>query len=59
MEIPSNGLLYVMLYLVLATIFTQFFKVATKTMQKKEKDNMLRKIIVAILIIISVILIKI
>jgi hypothetical protein len=37
MEILSNGLLYVMLYLVLATIFTQFFKVATKTMQKKRK----------------------
>lgn len=34
MAILTNGLLYVILYLVFATIFTQFYKVATKTMQK-------------------------
>lgn len=34
MEIFNNGLVYVILYLVLATIFTQFYKIATKTMQK-------------------------
>ncbi|MCI8999532.1 MAG: EamA family transporter [Clostridia bacterium] len=34
MSIFNNWLLYVVLYLVLATIFTQFFKVATKTLKK-------------------------
>lgn len=34
MNILDNWLLYVLLYLVLATAFTQFFKVATKTLQK-------------------------
>lgn len=34
MLILNNWLLYVILYLILATIFTQFYKVATKTMQK-------------------------
>lgn len=34
MVILNNWLLYVILYLVLATAFTQFYKVATKTMKK-------------------------
>lgn len=34
MNILDNWLLYVLLYLVLATAFTQFFKIATKTLQK-------------------------
>ena len=34
MIILNNWLFYVILYLVLATIFTQFYKIATKTMQK-------------------------
>ena len=34
MEILNNWLLYVILYLVLSTTFTQFYKVATKTLQK-------------------------
>ncbi len=34
MIILNNWLLYVILYLVLATAFTQFYKVATKTMKK-------------------------
>lgn len=33
MAILNNWLLYVLLYLVFATIFTQFFKVATKTLK--------------------------
>lgn len=33
MELLNNWLLYVILYLVLATTFTQFYKVATKTLQ--------------------------
>lgn len=31
--ILNNWLLYVLLYLAFATIFTQFFKVATKTLK--------------------------
>lgn len=34
MGILSNWLLYVLLYLILATTFTQFFKVTTKTLKK-------------------------
>lgn len=34
MEILNNGLLYVILYLALATVFTQFYKVTTKTLKK-------------------------
>lgn len=34
MEILNNWLLYVVLYLVLSTVFTQFFKIATKTLKK-------------------------
>lgn len=34
MNLLSNWLLYVLLYLVLATTFTQFYKVATKTLKK-------------------------
>lgn len=34
MEIMNNWLLYVIAYLIFATIFTQFFKVATKTLKK-------------------------
>lgn len=34
MNLLSNWLLYVLLYLVLATAFTQFYKVATKTLKK-------------------------
>lgn len=34
MEIVNNWLIYVIAYLVLATIFTQFYKVATKTLKK-------------------------
>lgn len=34
MEILNNWLLYVILYLVLATIYTQAYKVATKTLKK-------------------------
>lgn len=34
MEILNNWLLYVALYLILATIFTQFYKIATKTLKK-------------------------
>lgn len=30
----NNWLLYVILYLILATVFTQFFKIATKTLKK-------------------------
>jgi len=30
----GSWLLYVMLYLILATIFTQFYKIATKTLTK-------------------------
>lgn len=33
MEILNNWLLYVILYLVLATAFTQFYKITTKTLQ--------------------------
>lgn len=70
------AIIYTTIYLVLATAFTQFYKVATKTLKKagvltvilnvivgylflNERDNLLRKIISAILIIISIILIKI
>ncbi len=35
MKILNSWLLYVILYLVLATTFTQFFKVATKTLKKE------------------------
>lgn len=34
MGILNNGLLYVILYLALATVFTQFYKVTTKTLKK-------------------------
>lgn len=34
MNILNNWLLYVILYLVLSTTFTQFYKVATKKLQK-------------------------
>lgn len=34
MSIFNNWLLYVLLYLVLATAFTQFYKIATKTLKK-------------------------
>lgn len=34
MEISNNCLLYVIIYLLFATIFTQFYKVATKTLKK-------------------------
>ncbi len=34
MDILNNWLVYVMLYLILATAFTQFFKVTTKTLKK-------------------------
>lgn len=34
MNILNNWLLYVLLYLVLATTFTQFFKIATRTLKK-------------------------
>lgn len=34
MNILNNWLLYVLLYLILATTFTQFFKVTTKTLKK-------------------------
>lgn len=34
MNIFNNWLLYVLLYLVLATAFTQFYKIATKTLKK-------------------------
>lgn len=34
MEILNNWLLYVIAYLIFATIFTQFYKVATKTLKK-------------------------
>ncbi len=34
MEIMNNWLIYVIAYLIFATIFTQFFKVATKTLKK-------------------------
>lgn len=34
MEIINNWLLYVIAYLIFATIFTQFFKVTTKTLKK-------------------------
>lgn len=34
MNILNNWLLYVLLYLVLATAFTQFYKIATKTLKK-------------------------
>lgn len=34
MEIMNNWLLYVIAYLIFATIFTQFFKVTTKTLKK-------------------------
>lgn len=51
MEILSNGLLYVMLYLVLATIFTQFFKVATKTMQKTGALTVLLQLLAGIAVL--------
>lgn len=34
MNILNNWLLYVLLYLVLATAFTQFYKIATKTLKR-------------------------
>lgn len=34
MNIFNNWLLYVLLYLVLATAFTQFYKIATKTLKR-------------------------
>lgn len=34
MNVLNNWLLYVLLYLVLATAFTQFYKIATKTLKK-------------------------
>lgn len=34
MEILNNWLLYVLLYLILATAFTQFYKIATKTLKR-------------------------
>lgn len=36
MSILNNWLVYVLLYLALATAFTQFYKIATRTLKKQE-----------------------
>ena len=43
MNILNNWLLYVLLYLVLATAFTQFYKIATKTLKRKGALTLLLK----------------
>ncbi len=36
MELVNNWLLYVILYLIMITLFTQFYKQATKKYKKRE-----------------------
>lgn len=45
MNILNNWILYVFFYLILATIFTQFYKVATKTLTKSGALTVLLEII--------------
>ena len=49
MSILNNWLLYVLLYLVFATIFTQFFKVTTKTLKNAGALTILLQIVAGII----------
>ena len=49
MAILNNWLLYVLLYLVFATIFTQFFKVTTKTLKNAGALTILLQIVAGII----------
>lgn len=48
MVILNNWLLYVIMYIVLATIFTQFYKIATKTLKKSGALTVLLQVIAGI-----------
>ena len=52
MNILDNWLLYVLLYIVLATAFTQFYKVATKTLQKTGALTCLLQIIAGLTVLL-------
>ncbi len=51
MAIFNNWLLYVIMYIVLATIFTQFYKIATKTLKKPGALTILLQLIAGITVL--------
>lgn len=51
MNILNNGLLYVLLYLVFATVFTQFYKITTKTLTKAGALTVLLEFMAGIIIL--------
>ena len=52
MEILNSWLLYVISYLILATAFTQFYKIATKTLTKAGALTVLLEFMAGIIILI-------
>lgn len=52
MSILNNWLLYVLFYLVLATMFTQFYKIATKTLKKAGALTILLQMIAGVSVLI-------
>jgi len=52
MNILNNWLLYVLFYLVLATMFTQFYKIATKTLKKAGALTILLQMIAGVSVLI-------
>lgn len=52
MNILNNWLLYVLFYLVLATMFTQFYKIATKTLKKAGALTILLQMIAGLTVLI-------
>ena len=51
MNILNNWLLYVSLYLVLATVFTQFYKITTKTLTKAGSLTVLLELMAGIIVL--------
>ncbi|MCI8760810.1 MAG: DMT family transporter [Clostridia bacterium] len=51
MIILNNWLLYVIMYIILATIFTQFYKIATKTLKKPGALTILLQLIAGITVL--------
>ena len=52
MNILNNWILYVFFYLILATIFTQFYKVATKTLTKSGALTVLLELLATVFILL-------